>query len=70
MVRSSGPAARKLPLFLMAAQQYQERSGVPNYQVDTPYDFYVASEGFRGKSDGLIWKNFGSFSIKGLDCAP
>ena len=37
MVRSSGSAARELPLFLNPAKQYQERRGILNYEVDNPY---------------------------------
>ena len=31
--------------------------------------FYVAGEGFGGKSDGLIERGFGSFPMEGFDYA-
>ena len=36
----------------------------------SPCYFYVASEGFEGKGDGLIGRGFGMFPIKGFDYAP
>ena len=29
--------------------------------------FFVADEGFGGKGDGLIWRSFGTFAVKGFD---